>query len=76
MASPKPNLTALIFRWQRGQGGSLAGRAEDSIADLWGDFQKIAALELGIYARNQLLRDADVFSMASPSSYVCWICVS
>ena len=53
------------IRWQRGQGGSLAGRAQDSIADLSNDFQKIAALELGIYARNQLLRDADVFSMAS-----------
>jgi len=35
-----------------------------SIADN-NDFQKLAALELQFYARNQLLRDADVFSMAN-----------
>lgn len=29
------------------------------------DFQKVAALELHYYTRNQLLRDADVFSMAN-----------
>jgi asparagine synthase (glutamine-hydrolysing) len=29
------------------------------------DFQKVASLELQFYTRNQLLRDADVFSMAN-----------
>jgi asparagine synthase (glutamine-hydrolysing) len=53
------------IRWQRDQGGALAMRAQDSIAGLSNNFQKIAALELEIYARNQLLRDADVFSMAN-----------
>jgi asparagine synthase (glutamine-hydrolysing) len=53
------------IRWRRDQGGAFAHREEASIAGLSNDFQKIAALELAIYARNQLLRDADVFSMAS-----------
>ena len=35
------------------------------VAGLGNDFQKIAALELEFYMRNQLLRDADVFSMAN-----------
>jgi asparagine synthase (glutamine-hydrolysing) len=53
------------IRWRRDQGGAFAASEEASIAGLSNDFQKIAALELEIYARNQLLRDADVFSMAS-----------
>jgi asparagine synthase (glutamine-hydrolysing) len=38
---------------------------QESIESLANDFQKLAALELQFYARNQLLRDADVFSMAN-----------
>jgi asparagine synthase (glutamine-hydrolysing) len=37
----------------------------DDVAQLNSDFHKIAALELAFYMRNQLLRDADVFSMAN-----------
>jgi asparagine synthase (glutamine-hydrolysing) len=35
------------------------------VESLANNFQKVAALELQFYARNQLLRDADVFSMAN-----------
>ena len=38
---------------------------QEGIESLANDFQKVAALELQFYARNQLLRDADVFSMAN-----------
>ena len=53
------------IRW--GQDGSkeLAHRVQQTIEPLADDFQKLAALELQFYARNQLLRDADVFSMAN-----------
>ena len=44
---------------------SLAMRAQQNIGSLANDFQKLAALELEFYMRNQLLRDADVFSMAN-----------
>jgi len=38
---------------------------QEGIASLANDFQKVAAMELQFYSRNQLLRDADVFSMAN-----------
>jgi asparagine synthase (glutamine-hydrolysing) len=59
------------IRWRQADGGVRPTRAlPESIASLGvesmaNDFQKVAALELGFYARNQLLRDADVFSMAN-----------
>jgi asparagine synthase (glutamine-hydrolysing) len=40
-------------------------RLQEGVESLANDFQKLAALELQFYARNQLLRDADVFSMAN-----------
>jgi len=43
----------------------LSHRAQREIDPLANDFQKLAALELEFYMRNQLLRDADVFSMAN-----------
>jgi asparagine synthase (glutamine-hydrolysing) len=36
-----------------------------NVEALANDFQRVAALELQFYMRNQLLRDADVFSMAN-----------
>ena len=54
------------IRWRRDKSSSgIAERLQGSIESFESDFQKIAALELQFYARNQLLRDADVFSMAS-----------
>jgi asparagine synthase (glutamine-hydrolysing) len=54
------------IRWRRADGDVRARHVlQESIAALDNDFQKVAALELGFYARNQLLRDADVFSMAN-----------
>ncbi len=44
---------------------ALSARLQKSIAELVNDFQKIATLEVEFYMRNQLLRDADVFSMAN-----------
>ncbi|MGA3195728.1 MAG: asparagine synthase (glutamine-hydrolyzing) [Terriglobales bacterium] len=53
------------IRWRRGKSAAIAERMQASIDPFDNDFQKIAALELEFYARNQLLRDADVFSMAN-----------
>jgi len=54
------------IRWRRADGGAGSTRAlQESISGLGNDFQKVAALELQFYMRNQLLRDADVFSMAN-----------
>jgi asparagine synthase (glutamine-hydrolysing) len=53
------------IRWGRQNSGALSHRAQNDIEALANDFQKLAALELQFYARNQLLRDADVFSMAN-----------
>ena len=50
---------------RRGKSAAIAERMQASIDPFDNDFQKIAALELEFYARNQLLRDADVFSMAN-----------
>ncbi len=44
---------------------SDSAHLQKEIESLTNDFQKVAALELQFYMRNQLLRDADVFSMAS-----------
>ena len=44
---------------------TLGLRLQKNIEPLANDFQKLAALELQLYMRNQLLRDADVFSMAN-----------
>jgi asparagine synthase (glutamine-hydrolysing) len=41
------------------------GRLQERVESLANNFQKLAAMELQFYARNQLLRDADVFSMAN-----------
>ncbi len=53
------------IRWRQEDSGGRARRVQESIASLCNNFQKLAALELQFYARNQLLRDADVFSMAN-----------
>jgi len=57
------------IRWRQENSGARSRRAQESIQEsvesLANDFQKLAALELQFYARNQLLRDADVFSMAN-----------
>jgi asparagine synthase (glutamine-hydrolysing) len=53
-------------RWRGADKSARPTRAlQESIGALANDFQKVAALELEFYARNQLLRDADVFSMAN-----------
>ena len=52
-------------RWAPETRSALAARLQPALDPLANDFQKIAALELGFYMRNQLLRDADVFSMAN-----------
>jgi asparagine synthase (glutamine-hydrolysing) len=75
-SGPLGNLTEAYLlqrsiRWRQADGGVRPTRAlPESIASLGvesmaNDFQKVASLELGFYARNQLLRDADVFSMAN-----------
>jgi len=53
------------IRWGQEGSTALSRRLQNNIEPLAGDFQKLAALELEFYARNQLLRDADVFSMAN-----------
>jgi len=53
------------IRWAKGFSGSIADRLREEIEPFKSDFRKLAALELQFYARNQLLRDADVFSMAN-----------
>jgi len=52
------------IRWGNGH-FALVAEMREEIESLNSDFQKVAALELQLYARNQLLRDADVFSMAN-----------
>jgi len=68
-ASPNTLAEAYLLqrsiRWRQHDAGTLAARAQKGIEPLANDFQKLAALELEFYARNQLLRDADVFSMAN-----------
>ncbi len=53
------------IRWTPDHLRSIGARLQPEIDALGNDFQKIAALELAVYLRNQLLRDADVFSMAN-----------
>ncbi|HTV64024.1 MAG TPA: asparagine synthase (glutamine-hydrolyzing) [Bryocella sp.] len=53
------------IRWTPEVLDSLASRFESGAGGLANNFQKLAALEIAVYLRNQLLRDADVFSMAS-----------
>jgi asparagine synthase (glutamine-hydrolysing) len=53
------------IRWRQEASGARARRVQENIASLCNNFQKLATLELQFYARNQLLRDADVFSMAN-----------
>ncbi len=53
------------IRWQQESSRTLGHRLQKNIESLANDFQKLAALELQFYMRNQLLRDADVFSMAN-----------
>ena len=52
------------IRWRRTNRSETARRLLE-VETLENDFQKVAALELEFYMRNQLLRDADVFSMAN-----------
>jgi asparagine synthase (glutamine-hydrolysing) len=53
------------IRWRQGNSGARSSRVQENVESLANNFQKLAALELQFYARNQLLRDADVFSMAN-----------
>ena len=53
------------IRWRQEDSGARSRRVQESVESLGNNFQKLAALELQFYARNQLLRDADVFSMAN-----------
>jgi asparagine synthase (glutamine-hydrolysing) len=69
-AGPLHNLTEAYLlqrsiRWRLDNPRERARRIQESVESLANDFQKVAALELQFYARNQLLRDADVFSMAN-----------
>ena len=53
------------IRWRQENSEARSRRAQESVDSLANNFQKLASLELQFYARNQLLRDADVFSMAN-----------
>jgi asparagine synthetase B (glutamine-hydrolysing) len=53
------------IRWRQENSEARSRRVQESVESLANNFQKLAALELQFYARNQLLRDADVFSMAN-----------
>ena len=54
------------IRWRQPDRSVRPAQAlQESLEVFSNDFQKVAALELQFYARNQLLRDADVFSMAN-----------
>ena len=53
------------IRWGQEGSSDLSDRVQKNVEPLANDFQKLAAMELQFYARNQLLRDADVFSMAN-----------
>jgi asparagine synthase (glutamine-hydrolysing) len=69
-AGPLQNLAEAYLlqrsiRWQQDNSKTLGPGLQQSIASLDNDFLRLAALELQFYMRNQLLRDADVFSMAN-----------
>jgi len=69
-AGPSRNLAEAYLlqrsiRWQQGDREVRSHRVQETVDPLANDFQKVAALELQFYTRNQLLRDADVFSMAN-----------
>jgi asparagine synthase (glutamine-hydrolysing) len=53
------------IRWRQEDSKARSHRVQENIESLANNFQKVAALEVQFYARNQLLRDADVFSMAN-----------
>jgi asparagine synthase (glutamine-hydrolysing) len=53
------------IRWRQDGSQTLGRHLQENIEPLANNFQKLAALELDFYMRNQLLRDADVFSMAN-----------
>ena len=53
------------IRWRQEDLRRCEPRLRESSAALANDFQTVAALELQFYMRHQLLRDADVFSMAN-----------
>src|ERR1700722_3592323 len=53
------------IRWRQETSVELSRRMQEEVEPLANDFQRMAALELQFYMRNQLLRDADVFSMAN-----------
>jgi asparagine synthase (glutamine-hydrolysing) len=69
-AGPLSNLAEAYLlqrsiRWRQENSKARSQRLQEIIEPLANNFQKLAALELQSYARNQLLRDADVFSMAN-----------
>jgi len=69
-AGPLRNLSEAYLlqrsiRWRQENSGARSRRVQESVESLANNFQKLAAMELQFYARNQLLRDADVFSMAN-----------
>jgi asparagine synthase (glutamine-hydrolysing) len=53
------------IRWRSDKNVGPTQGLQNDIESLANDFQKVAAMELQFYSRNQLLRDADVFSMAN-----------
>ncbi len=53
------------IRWRQEDSRARSLRVQKNVESLANNFQRVAALELQFYARNQLLRDADVFSMAN-----------
>jgi asparagine synthase (glutamine-hydrolysing) len=53
------------IRWRQEDSRARSRRVQENVESLANNFQKVAAFELQFYARNQLLRDADVFSMAN-----------
>jgi asparagine synthase (glutamine-hydrolysing) len=69
-AGPMRNLAEAYLlqrsiRWREEDQYARSHRIQEAVDSLANDFQKLGALELQFYARNQLLRDADVFSMAN-----------
>ncbi|MGA8762205.1 MAG: asparagine synthase (glutamine-hydrolyzing) [Candidatus Sulfotelmatobacter sp.] len=53
------------IRWRQENSKARAQRLQENVESWTNNYQKVAALELEFYAHNQLLRDADVFSMAN-----------
>ncbi len=72
IASARPPLTTTAayllqrsIRWQSAGSNNPEAWHLECVESLNSDFQKLAVLEMSFYLRNQLLKDADVFSMAN-----------